>query len=171
MPGITGSPGYTRSHITTEFTWLSYSAVHSEASSPPEMPSNGVDLVSGVVILSGAGAGGAGASLEKRTGVESIVRRGRPASTGTKRDVMSQEPEELAEPEWNGPRCISCRRPMKHGVRFCVSCGRHNFDSDQLVGQSLASQAEDHLRNRAALENMNALWPSWFLRWWYWFIR
>jgi hypothetical protein len=79
------------------------------------------------------------------------------------------EPEEVAD--WDGLRCISCRRPMKHGTRFCVDCGHHNFDADQLVGRSLASQAEEHLRNRAALENMNSLWPSWFVRWWYWFFR
>ncbi len=81
------------------------------------------------------------------------------------------EQQEVVEPEWDGPRCISCKRPMKFGTRFCAACGRHNFDSDQLLGESLASQAQKQLRNRRGLENMNSLWPSWFLRWWYWFFR
>ena len=27
-------------------------------------------------------------------------------------------------------RCYGCGRPLAEGVRFCVACGKHNFDPD-----------------------------------------
>ena len=74
-------------------------------------------------------------------------------------------------PETESSRCIACHEPMGPGTRFCVSCGKHNFDPGELLGKPLARRAESVGRDKAALQRMKSVWPSWDLRWWLWFFR
>ncbi|MCA9263242.1 MAG: zinc ribbon domain-containing protein [Planctomycetales bacterium] len=29
--------------------------------------------------------------------------------------------------------CLQCGRPLPDGVRFCVACGKHNVDQDEMA--------------------------------------
>ena len=70
----------------------------------------------------------------------------------------------------NENTCYGCRQPMPDGVRFCVTCGKHNFSADSTVGPSLAEHAKQTAENRDAIDKMEAVGPFLY-RWLVWLVR
>ena len=71
----------------------------------------------------------------------------------------------------NNNICYGCREEMPSGVKFCASCGKHNFSADNALGESLADHAKKLSDNRDASNKMKGIWPSSFGRWLIWLFR
>ena len=57
-------------------------------------------------------------------------------------------------------KCYGCQRPLDQGVRFCVACGKHNFDPDSANLMVAKSDIKAH-KTKVFLQK--------FSYWWRWF--